>query len=111
MDGERPHNEMSGSMTGILVQSGTITGDLHFHLPAEIVRKPRELPIPIDRLVNQERVLRELAASVDDRPELDRPLVKAVRGAQGSGKTTVALYWLAQCVERYPDGQLYASLG
>jgi hypothetical protein len=41
MDADQPHNDLSGSVTGLLVQAGKIEGGVHVHLPAEIVRKPR----------------------------------------------------------------------
>jgi hypothetical protein len=110
VDGEQSSNVMSGS-TEILVQAGRIEGGVHYHIPAAILRTPSELPNPIEHLVNQERVLRALATGVTGRQELDRPLVKLLRGAQGSGKTTVALFWLASCRTHCPHGQLYTNLG
>jgi tetratricopeptide (TPR) repeat protein len=102
------HNDTSGSAE-LVLQVGTIEGDVHFHRPQ--ARTPRQLPSRIDDLLNQVRVLRELDEGTAERPELDDPLVKVVLGPRGSGKSTVATYWLHGCQESYPHGQLYANLG
>lgn len=101
-------NEMSGSAE-LVLQVGTIAGDVHFHRPK--ARMPRQLPARIDEMLNQVRVLGELGKGTAGRPELDDPLVKVVLGPRGSGKSTVATYWLHGCQDDYPHGQIYANLG
>ncbi|MFD0205091.1 MULTISPECIES: tetratricopeptide repeat protein [Saccharothrix] len=105
-------NEFSGSAETV-VQAGAVHGGVHFHgvdvrWPA--TRVPRQLPPRID-LLNQVRVLAELERGLADRPPLDEPVVKVVLGPRGSGKSTVATSWLHDVRDRFPDGQLYATLG
>ncbi len=101
-------NEFDGSAHAV-VQAGEVHGGVHFHRwPA--TRVPRQLPPRIE-LLNQVRVLAELEKGVADRPPMDDPIIKVVLGPRGSGKSTVATSWLHGVHERFPDGQLYATLG
>ncbi|GLZ31951.1 hypothetical protein Lesp02_41390 [Lentzea sp. NBRC 105346] len=98
-------NVMSGQ-AGNVVQAASV-GEIHFHgveLP-----KPHQLPSAIDRLVNQKRVLGELDEALALRG--DKPVIRVLRGQRGSGKSTVAVKWLDDTREQFPDGQLYADLG
>lgn len=101
-------NQMTGSAQ-VVVQAGVITGDVYLGGPQRAV--PHQLPTRIGELVNQVRVLDELAAGTSSRPALDDPRIKVVLGPRGSGKSTVATSWLHDCQDDYPDGQLYANLG
>ena len=71
---------------------------------------PRQLPAGPSWLADRRDELAamdELLASGHGRG----PLVVAVSGAPGAGKTSVALWWLHQQAGRFPDGQLHADLG
>ncbi|GAA3853618.1 hypothetical protein GCM10022243_19060 [Saccharothrix violaceirubra] len=101
-------NEMPGVAHNV-VQAGVVHGDFHLHGPSR--PQPRQLPNPVDELINQVRVLAELGRGADDRPALDEPLVKVVVGPRGSGKTAVATHWMRSRDADFVDGTLYANLG
>jgi tetratricopeptide (TPR) repeat protein len=103
-------NEFGGAAHAV-VQAGEVNGGVHFHgVPWPPTKVPHQLPPPVD-LVNQVRVLAELERGTADRPPLDAPVIKVVLGPRGSGKSTVAAAWLHDVRDRFPDGQLYATLG
>ncbi|MET8758811.1 tetratricopeptide repeat protein [Lentzea sp. NPDC004782] len=107
------HNVVSGTASGVVMQAGTITGDVHLHAPPgghSVV--PRQLP-PVPRgFTGREDVLAALDAAVNDvagaRPGT-APLV-VVSGMGGVGKTTVAVCWAHRVMGDFPDGQLYVDL-
>ncbi|MEV6711386.1 tetratricopeptide repeat protein [Lentzea sp. NPDC051208] len=102
-------NVVKGTASGVVVQAGTITGDLHLHAaPGEHSVVPKQLP-PVPRgFTGREDVLAALdAAAEEDSGTL--PLV-VLSGMGGVGKTTVAVCWAHRVVEDFPDGQLYVDL-
>lgn len=110
MDDEQafPHNSLSG-IVGNAVQAGIINGGVHFHHARLGV--PRQLPAPIGQLVNQQRVLTTLSAALPEPATVAEPVINVLLGPRGSGKSTVALYWLRAQSDAFPSGQLYANLG
>ncbi|MFH8348123.1 ATP-binding protein [Streptomyces sp. NPDC018045] len=108
----RHHTNVIGSsgITGLVVQAGTIHGDVHLQPAAGTRPVPRQLlgtpPHFTDRTA-------DLAALDALRAGHGRggPLLIAVTGPAGVGKTTLVSHWLRGLGEDYPDGQLYADLG
>jgi tetratricopeptide (TPR) repeat protein len=90
-----------------VVQAGSI-GTVHVHSgsPGNLV--PHQLP-PAPRL---------FVSRADELTELDRwheredqQLLVVVSGPGGVGKTSLALRWLHDTRDQFPDGQLYVDLG
>ncbi|RAJ62436.1 putative ATPase [Streptomyces sp. Amel2xB2] len=116
-------NELSGSVYGPSVQAGVIHGDVHIRVgsghggdpgpgrvPDDEVRVPWQLP-PIVPLTDRTDTLALLERHRADLAEHGHPVLTAVSGLGGVGKTTLALAWLDTLRETYPGGQLYADLG
>ncbi|GLW90530.1 ATP-binding protein [Actinokineospora globicatena] len=97
------HNDAGGS-SGPVIQLGSITGSLHVHttggVPAAV---PRQLPAAPVRFINRRVELAELT----DPAALG---LAVVTGSGGMGKTSLALRWAYQQLNRFPDGQLYVDM-
>jgi DNA-binding SARP family transcriptional activator/tetratricopeptide (TPR) repeat protein len=74
----------------------------------EIVR-PAQLPPDIRGFAGREGELSRLDAAWRMR-SATAPVIVAVCGTAGVGKTTLVLHWGHQNADRFPDGQLYVNL-
>lgn len=100
-------NDLSGTVRGAVVQSGSI-GHITINNPSSGFPVPSQLPRTPRAFTNRHRelsLLRQWSTTTDD-----GPLVALITGAGGSGKTALALRWLHDTREDYPDGQLYVDL-
>jgi tetratricopeptide (TPR) repeat protein len=108
-DGSSVRNEMSGAVTGLVVQADTVSGGIHVH-PPEHPRTgaPWQMPSAPSRFVNR---LGELE-TLDELLLGTEPGCTAVllAGPAGVGKSAAARAWLRSRRERFPDGVLYADL-
>lgn len=99
----------SGAVRGNVVQVGSLSGGLHIHGPGEDFDVPRQLPAVPGLFVGRHAELAFLDASVGRRAAAS-PVVIAISGPGGIGKTTLATTWLHARGNDYPDGHLYADL-
>ncbi|MFE6306584.1 BTAD domain-containing putative transcriptional regulator [Nocardiopsis sp. NPDC057823] len=67
---------------------------------------PSQLPAPPPLLAGRGREL----AALDTAPEAEAAPVTVVSGIGGIGKTSLALRWAHDNLDRFPDGQLYVNL-
>lgn len=105
------NNHLHGQVLGPVVQSGSITGGLHFHLDGGGRPAPRELPPAPTEFTGRARELDliDQATAADDRlPGVARQVL--ITGQGGVGKTALCLHWAYRTQADYPDGQLYADL-
>lgn len=103
------HNSATG-LSGGVVQAGSIHGDVHVHggpdaRPGPV---PRQLLPPPRHFTNRDREQATLDDILSGSGASSR--VVLLRGAGGVGKTALALAWLADHADRFPDGALYAEL-
>jgi DNA-binding SARP family transcriptional activator len=71
----------------------------------------RRLPQPTANFVGRQSelaLLSDLAATACDGEDL--PIIAAISGSPGVGKTSLAIQFLHQAAEMFPDGQLYVDL-
>ncbi|WP_051847121.1 ATP-binding protein [Streptomyces sp. NRRL F-5053] len=105
------HNAISGQAHGPVLQAGAIHGGVHLHQAPHVTPRsvPRQLKPPVAHFTNRRRELatmgRIAAADTDT-----HPVLVVLYGTGGVGKTGLALQWLHQAADSYPDGQLYADL-
>ncbi|MFD7662223.1 ATP-binding protein [Streptomyces sp. NPDC059788] len=100
----------SSAITGLVVQAGAIHGDVHLRPAAAPRPVPRQLLGTPPHFTDRTADLQALdALRAGHLPA--GPLLIAVTGPAGVGKTTLVSRWLWGLGEHYPDGQLYADLG
>lgn len=103
------NNVLSGSASYV-IQAGSVGPVTIKTVAAPPGIVPRQAPLPPDPFVDRDpeiALIEELAR----RPAAGRPVVAAVRGMQGVGKTAVLAVGAARLRERFPDGILHAALG
>ena len=96
---------LSAADAGRLAAATTV-GDAD--APPRLGPGPRQLPAPVRDFVGRAvelRLLDRLAETVRS-----GPVVVAVTGTAGVGKTALALHWAHRVADRFPDGQLYVNL-
>ena len=108
-------NQLGGTVHGPAVQAGNI-GAVHMHVPAvDAVMVPWQLPpvsrVFTDRERDRERLsllLSEVGGEGIDPLPAAGPVVVALYGPAGIGKTALAGRWLHEQRDRFPDGLLHA---
>ncbi len=98
-------NEVSGQVSGQVVQAGSI-GSVHLHEATPVAVVPRQLPPAARGFAGRRFEVDHLERWLGD----DDPLCVVISGAGGVGKTTLALRWLHDVRDSFPDGQLYLDL-
>jgi DNA-binding SARP family transcriptional activator/Tfp pilus assembly protein PilF len=73
---------------------------------------PRELPPAVSHFTGRAGELSALTRLLDqaDTQEAGTVVISAIGGIAGIGKTTLALHWAHQHLDRFPDGQLWVNL-
>ncbi|MEV6602979.1 NB-ARC domain-containing protein [Kutzneria sp. NPDC051319] len=104
MDRGGAHNEVTGSPSAPFVLAGVVNGDIVFAQPDAPV--PRQLP-PAPRWFTARAA--ELAL-LDAAVSADGPVLAAIVGAGGIGKTWLALHWAHRNLDLFPDGQVFVDL-
>lgn len=97
------HNQFDGEAQSV-VQARDV-GEVHFHARA----RPRmrcQVPAELVPYINNERPLGELDRWFTD----GGTKVAVVRGAPGSGRTSLATQWVQTNRAKYPDGQFFVRL-
>jgi DNA-binding SARP family transcriptional activator len=82
--------------------------------PADVLALPalpRQLPAAAQQFVGRAEELAGLSALLGaDASAHGAPLISAITGGPGVGKTALSLPWAHQVADRFPDGQLYLNL-
>ena len=100
------YNDMSGEAKNVIQARSIGNVTMYLPLPAQPPGPvPRQLPPASAAFVNQSAALADLDAALTGGARLF-----AVTGMAGVGKSSLAVRWLHQHAERFPDGHLYARL-
>lgn len=105
------HNDVSGQPPTVLVQAGAITGGVHHHATPTSIPIPRQLPAAPTPFVGRSDELAALSVLPlhPTKSHTSVPII-VICGTGGVGKTSLALHWAHQNLDRFPDGQLFADL-
>jgi DNA-binding SARP family transcriptional activator/Flp pilus assembly protein TadD len=71
---------------------------------------PSQLPAAVDGFAGREAEVAALDALLGQRDETRSPLIVAISGTAGVGKTTLAVHWSQRVAGHFPDGQLSVTL-
>ncbi|MEV0254665.1 tetratricopeptide repeat protein [Streptomyces sp. NPDC050732] len=106
------YNEVSGSAAaGVVVQTGSVSGGIHVHGSPRPAVVPRQLPAAPARFTGRGCELDRLTAVLEEGSDAGPTVVvSAIGGTGGVGKTSLALRWAHEHLERFPDGQLHINL-
>ncbi|MCO1575371.1 tetratricopeptide repeat protein [Crossiella sp. SN42] len=102
------HNEVSGLVGGHLVQAHTIFGGIHLNGDSQSELRPQQLPPALRIFVGRKQELARLDAALDE--SRISAAIFIIDGTGGIGKTSLAIYWAQQHIDRFPDGQLYVNM-
>jgi tetratricopeptide (TPR) repeat protein len=99
-------NRVIGSVHGTVFQAKVIKGDVHVHPSTRQYSLQQLPPIPAGFTGREE----ELSALDDVAADVSGLIVVIIVGPGGIGKTALALKWLGERADQFPDGQMYADL-
>jgi len=71
---------------------------------------PRQLPTAPRCFAGRAEELKALTETLDGAGPGGTVVISAINGMGGVGKTTLAVHWARQHLDRFPDGQLYVNL-
>ncbi|WP_406631902.1 ATP-binding protein [Amycolatopsis sp. WGS_07] len=102
-------NTISGSVSGSVVQAGSI-GQVIVSAPAQDrAPVPRQLPAPLGDFTGRERQVSALDAAMPSGAGASST-VAVLDGVGGAGKTALATHWAHRVQARFRDGALFANL-
>ncbi|MEV8473962.1 NB-ARC domain-containing protein [Streptomyces sp. NPDC051173] len=106
---EETHNSLDGR-ADVVVQAGRIEA-LHLHGAVASDRPvPFQLPPALAHFVNRQAEQERIARAAESHAGDGSPLVVALSGIGGIGKTALGFHVARRLSRRYPDGVLYVDL-
>jgi tetratricopeptide (TPR) repeat protein len=95
---------------GAEIQGDLVSGNkiVHMRPAADVEPPPRQLPPDIPGFTGRQDVLTDLDRLVENQGTT--PVIIALSGMPGIGKTALAVHWAHMMAERFPDGQLFIDL-
>ncbi|HTI20252.1 MAG TPA: helix-turn-helix domain-containing protein [Kutzneria sp.] len=105
-NGRLPSVDMARTLDVALGANGSLLAVL----TVDQLPRPAQLPLAMSGFVGREPEIRDLTAALERPADSRVPLIIAVDGPPGAGKTTLALHFAHKAIPRFPDGQLYADL-
>ncbi len=106
-------NDLSGTVTGSVVQAGTIRQLIVRQSPRrEELPVPRQLPPAVHDFEGRDHQLARLDALLfpGDGNRRAGMVISALAGTAGVGKTTLAVQWAHRVEHHFTDGTLFANL-
>ncbi|MFJ6675345.1 ATP-binding protein [Actinosynnema sp. NPDC091369] len=94
------------------VQTGSVTGGIHFNNTDSNLPVPQQLPPDVTHFTGRHSFLRTLDALLekDEEGKTEPVVISAIAGTPGVGKTALAVHWAHRVKDHFPDGILYVNL-
>ncbi|WP_433477544.1 tetratricopeptide repeat protein [Spirillospora sp. CA-142024] len=101
---------MTTYLGGARAGGDLVSGDKHVHMAAapDVEEPPRQLPLDVPGFAGRQAVLAQLNALVHTAGPA--PVIIALTGMPGIGKTALAVHWAHLVSDHFPDGQLFIDL-
>jgi tetratricopeptide (TPR) repeat protein len=106
-------NELSGTVVGPVIQSGSIGGSVEVHYHGTVAERvvPHHLPAGTSHFAGRKPEIVVLNRSLESASAHAGAIrVLVLSGMGGIGKTTLAVHWGHFIADQFPDGQLYVNL-
>ncbi|PSL53295.1 putative ATPase [Saccharothrix carnea] len=104
-------NQIGGTVVGAVVQAGTIDQVVLYQQPqADVALVPRQLPAVVRDFAGRDAELAALDKILSPDSVTVEPMVVAVDGTAGVGKTSLVVWWARRVEQRFPDGTLFVNL-
>jgi tetratricopeptide (TPR) repeat protein len=98
-------------MGGAEFAGDAVAGNKIIQLAAtSLAEPPRQLPLDVPDFTGRGEELAQLDALVDGEDHDISPVVVAITGMPGVGKTALAIHWSHRMTGRFPDGHLFIDL-
>ena len=108
--GLEPSERLRRLQHAVLVDSPSLSLPDHQEAPPPTREAPAEIPPGPEHVVGRTHDLALIGAAVRRRPATTSPGLVVIAGASGTGKTTTAVFAAHRLRDKFPDGQLFASL-
>lgn len=102
-------NTISGSVTGSVVQAGSVEQVIVSFPGQDSALVPRQLPAPVWDFTGREHQVAALD-SVLPSDTTSHSTVAVLDGTGGAGKTTLIIHWAHRVQDQFPDGTLFVNL-
>jgi tetratricopeptide (TPR) repeat protein len=105
--GRGAENRFAGQAENV-VQTGAVSGGVHFYLGRRGAGIPRQMPMGTSCFTGRRTEIANLDVALLDPSR--SPAMVVISGTAGVGKTALVVEWARRASDAFPDGQLYVDL-
>ncbi|MCW2883728.1 MAG: hypothetical protein QOE54_3681 [Streptosporangiaceae bacterium] len=104
---------LTAFLGGASFEGDAVAGNKIVHLnqsPRGPLEPPQQLPLDIPGFTGRAATLTRLDALIEGNEQASSPLIIAITGMPGIGKTALAVHWAHMISERFIDGHVFVDL-